>query len=80
MNEIRACYATRLTTAPNLEGRVVVKFIISGTTGGVSTVSASGLDDTVDRCVEREFRKLVFPKSDTGGDVTVDAYPITFHR
>jgi NhaA family Na+:H+ antiporter len=42
--------------------------------------AASGLDDAVDRCVESEFRQLVFPKTGNGKDLTVDAYPLTFHR
>lgn len=78
--EIKACYENRLATAPSLEGRVVVKFVISGTSGQVTIIAASGLDDAVDRCVESEFRQLVFPKTGNGKDVTVDAYPLTFHR
>jgi hypothetical protein len=78
--EIKTCYENRLATAPSLEGRVVVKFVISGTSGQVTIIAASGLDDAVDRCVESEFRQLVFPKTGNGKDVTVDAYPLTFHR
>jgi len=55
---------------------VIVKFVISGTTGHVTSVTASGVDDAVDRCLESEVRQIEFPRTANGGDVTVDAYPI----
>lgn len=71
----RSCYEVGLRTNPNLEGRVVARFVI-GRDGAVSNVSASGdlPDSQVRSCVASAFYGLSFPTPE-GGIVTV-SYPI----
>ncbi|RLB57738.1 MAG: FHA domain-containing protein, partial [Deltaproteobacteria bacterium] len=73
----RVCYQTGLKTNPNLQGRVVVSFII-GRDGTVSGVGGSGdlPDGRVVGCVAGAFSGLTFPQPE-GGIVTV-RYPIVF--
>ena len=74
----RMCYEQGLTTNPNLEGRVAVRFVI-GRDGAVSNAANGGSDlpnaGVVD-CVVRAYYGLSFP-SPEGGIVTV-VYPIMF--
>jgi hypothetical protein len=71
----RNCYEGGLRSNPNLEGRVVARFVI-GSDGAVSNVSAGGdlPDATVKSCVAGAFYGLSFPTPE-GGIVTV-SYPI----
>jgi len=71
----RACYETGLRTNPNLEGRVVARFVI-GREGAVSNVSASGdlPDPTVRSCVASAFYGLSFPTPENG--IVTVSYPI----
>jgi len=74
----RLCYENGLRNNPNLEGRVVVRFII-GRDGSVSSVSNGGSDmpdSGVVSCVARAFYGLSFPQPD-GGIISV-TYPIRF--
>ncbi|MES1187698.1 MAG: AgmX/PglI C-terminal domain-containing protein [Myxococcales bacterium] len=71
----RNCYEGGLRSNPNLEGRVVARFVI-GSDGAVSNVSAGGdlPDAQVKSCVASAFYGLSFPTPE-GGIVTV-SYPI----
>ncbi|HEX2876821.1 MAG TPA: AgmX/PglI C-terminal domain-containing protein [Polyangiaceae bacterium] len=71
----RNCYEMGLRANPNLEGRVVARFVI-GRDGAVSNVSAGGdlPDAQVRSCVASAFYGLSFP-SPENGIVTV-SYPI----
>jgi hypothetical protein len=71
----RNCYEIGLRANPNLEGRVVARFVI-GREGAVSNVSAGGdlPDAQVRSCVASAFYGLSFP-SPENGIVTV-SYPI----
>jgi hypothetical protein len=71
----RNCYEGGLRANPNLEGRVVARFVI-GSDGAVSNVSAGGdlPDAQVKSCVASAFYGLSFPTPE-GGIVTV-SYPI----
>ncbi len=71
----RACYEDALRMQPSLVTRVSVSFVI-GRDGGVSSVSGSGDDPKLAKCVTRSFYGLSFPMPD-GGVVKV-TYPITF--
>jgi len=73
----RVCYQTGLNANPNLQGRVVVSFII-GRDGTVSGVGGGGdlPDASVVGCVAGAFSALTFPQPE-GGIVTV-RYPIVF--
>jgi hypothetical protein len=72
----RFCYEQGLAKNPNLEGRVVVRFVI-GRDGAVSSAQGGGSDlpDTgVNSCIIQAFYGLSFPAPE-GGLVTV-SYPI----
>ncbi len=73
----RACYQSALAQNPNLQGRVVVRFVI-GRNGTVSSASGSGdlPNPGVISCVAGAFQGLSFPPPD-GGIVTV-SYPLVF--
>lgn len=78
LNQISFCYEQGLAKRPDLEGRVAVKFVISGT-GGV--MSAAVVDTTlgdprVEACITETVERLSFPQPD-GGGVVIVTYP--FH-
>jgi hypothetical protein len=71
----RQCYEIGLRTNPNLEGRVVARFVI-GRDGAVSNVSAGGdvPDSQVKSCVASAFYGLSFPTPEAG--IVTVTYPI----
>ncbi len=72
----RFCYEQGLAQNPNLEGRVVVRFVI-GREGAVTSVQGGGSDlpdKRVNNCILQSFYGLSFPAPE-GGLVTV-SYPI----
>jgi hypothetical protein len=73
-----ACYQNGLRNNPNLQGRVVVKFVIDPS-GAVKTASDGGgdlPDPQVVQCIVRAVKdNLSFPQPE-GGVVTV-VYPLT---
>jgi TonB family protein len=76
LNEVRFCYEQQLNTRPDLQGRVTVNFIISGS-GAVqsSAVRSSDLGNPeVERCIVQAVRRWTFPQPDGGGIVGVN-YP-----
>jgi hypothetical protein len=76
LGRARACYEVGLRSNPNLQGRVVVNFVI-GADGGVGSATNGGSDlpdPGVVSCVVRAFAGLSFPAPE-GGVVTV-SYPI----
>ena len=76
INEVRSCYNAGLTKNPNLEGRVAVNFVITGTGKvGSSVVQESTLKDSkVANCVAKAVKRWKFPKPRGGGNVIV-TYP-----
>jgi TonB family protein len=79
MNRFRYCYERQLATDPNLQGKVVVRFVIS-TTGAVSSARDAGStlpDESVKACVLRTYQSMQFPAPN--GGVVVVTYPIVFH-
>ena len=73
----RLCYEQALRNDPKLQGKVVVRFVISRD-GSVTNVDGKGdiPDGAVISCVSREFYSLRFPQPE-GGIVTV-TFPIVF--
>jgi hypothetical protein len=71
----RSCYEIGLRSNPNLEGRVVARFVI-GRDGAVSNVSAGGdlPDSQVRSCVASAFYGLSFPAPENG--IVTVSYPI----
>lgn len=76
INEVRFCYEQELNQRPDLEGRVMVSFIISPT-GAVqsATVGNSTINNSrVEGCITQAVRRWTFPAPDGGGVVGVN-YP-----
>jgi len=76
INEVRFCYEQELNARPDLEGRVLVSFIISPT-GAVqsATVGNSTINNArVESCIVTAVRRWTFPAPDGGGVVGVN-YP-----
>ena len=82
MSQIKYCYEKELNKDPNLEGKLVAFWVISGS-GDVSTVSmqqntfAGGSAQPVEQCVSRIIQRLKFPSPKGGGIVNV-TYPFVF--
>jgi TonB family protein len=79
MNRFRYCYERQLVTNPNLQGKVLVRFVIS-TTGAVSSAQDAGStlpDEAVKACVLRTYQSMQFPAP--SGGIVVVTYPIVFH-
>ncbi len=77
--EIRNCYERELQRNPDLQGRVIMQFVISGSGDVVSArVEESTMDNhEVGRCMTRRIRRWSFPEPDGGGIVRVN-YPFNF--
>jgi hypothetical protein len=77
-DDIRTCYDAGLRGNPNLQGRLLVRFVI-GRDGAASKIE-SGSSDMSDRrvvaCVGRAFEHLSFPQPDRG--IVTVTYPIMF--
>jgi len=82
MSQIKYCYEKELNKDPNLEGKLVMFWIISGS-GDVSTVQTAqntfggGSGPAIDQCVSRIIQRLKFPNPKGGGIVNV-TYPFVF--
>ena len=77
--EIRACYEAELQRTPELEGRVLINFVIApdGQVAGSRSVESSLNNSTVEDCVVRRIRSWRFPEPRGGGTVNVN-YPFVF--
>jgi TonB family protein len=76
--EVRHCYEQALTSRPDLQGRVAVKFVIAPS-GAVQTavVEQSALGHAgVEACITRAVTRWAFPAPEGGGIVIV-SYPFT---
>ena len=82
MSQIKYCYEKELNKDPNLEGKLVMFWLISGS-GDVQTASASqntfsgGSAAPIEQCVQRIIQRLKFPTPKGGGVVNV-TYPFVF--
>jgi hypothetical protein len=79
LSQIRYCYQHELNRAPELGGKLVVKFTISGD-GSVSAASAKSstlANGAVEQCVVDRFLKMEFP-SPKGGGLALVSYPFLF--
>lgn len=82
MSQIKYCYEKELNKDPNLEGKLVMFWLISGS-GDVQTTSASqntfsgASGPPIEQCVQRIIQRLKFPAPKGGGVVNV-TYPFVF--
>ena len=74
---IKGCYERALRRNPNLEGKVTVRFTITGS-GKVSAAKTTlnELSSEVGNCIVSAFKRFRFPPPD-GGALTVE-YPFLF--
>ena len=78
MNEVRFCYEQALQSNPELDGRVVVRFVVAGRGNVMTSVTQSStIGSTPGQCVSRAVQRWSFPAADDGG-VTAVNYPFTF--
>lgn len=77
--EIRACYEAELQRDPDLEGRIVVSFVIdpSGGVARASIGSSTMNNGGVESCITTRVRRWRFPEPRGGGIVRVN-YPFSF--
>ncbi|MBW2262627.1 MAG: AgmX/PglI C-terminal domain-containing protein [Deltaproteobacteria bacterium] len=76
-NEIRGCYQQSLLVSSDLEGRVVVRFVIDTLTGMVVSVTISDSElesDALEACIAVRVKKWTFPTLKGGGTIIVN-YP-----
>lgn len=73
MGAIKGCYERALRRDPNLKGKLVIRFTISGS-GRVTTARAveNGLTPDVGDCVVSAFKRFRFPQPD-GGSLTMES-------
>jgi len=76
LNEVRFCYEQQLNQRPDLEGRVIVNFIISpsGAVQASSVRNSSLGNSAAESCIASAVRRWNFPAPDGGGIVVVN-YP-----
>lgn len=79
LNALRHCYERELQAAPQLAGRVVVRFVIDADGKVINAiVSESTLNNAkVEKCLLKVFSRMVFPAIPGGGRVQV-SYPLNF--
>jgi TonB family protein len=76
INEVRFCYEQQLNARPDLEGRVMVSFIIapSGAVQSAAVGNTTINNSNVEACIVQAVRRWTFPAPDGGGVVGVN-YP-----
>lgn len=80
MNEVRYCYEQALQANPDLQGRVVVRFVVAGHGNVMTSVTQSStIGANPGQCVSRAISRWQFPAAEDGG-VTSATYPFTFTR
>jgi TonB family protein len=81
LGQVAHCHEQGLAQNPNLEGRVVIRFVI----GGTGTVIGSNVGDnstgiaSVGDCIANAVRRWQFPSPEGGGIVTVN-YPFNLQH
>jgi hypothetical protein len=78
-NEVRGCYEKELQSDPDLEGRVVLKFVITPTGYVAMTQVASSTlgNPEVETCIKDAALKWIFPAHESGG-LSIVNYPFVF--
>jgi hypothetical protein len=80
MNQIKYCYSRQLNANPTLNGKIVVKFVISGD-GSVSQAKTHSSTMTggsaVQSCINQRFVRFQFPEP-KGGGIVIVKYPFLF--
>jgi hypothetical protein len=76
LNEVKFCYEKELMHKPDLYGRVMVQFTISGTGAVIASIVQNSTmnNPSVEQCIAGAVRRWEFPKPQGGGIVIV-SYP-----
>jgi hypothetical protein len=79
--EIRYCYTKELTRNPGLGGKVIMKWVISGSGKVVKASVAENQmgSSSVGSCLASRIKRWRFPKP-KGGGIVVVSYPFVFKR
>jgi TonB family protein len=79
MNEVKYCYDQELVRNKGLEGRVSVRFVISGAGQVISSLVQSTTMNNlrVESCVLNAVKRWSFPKPDNAG-IAIVSYPFNF--
>jgi TonB family protein len=79
--ELAFCYQSQLQQDRSLEGRIVMKFTISGNGQVISAMTETSTMNNiaVESCLARKIRRWTFPAPSTGALVTVN-YPFRFSK
>ncbi len=79
ISEIRYCYESSILRNPDVEGKLVVDFVIAST-GSIKTASvkeSSLRDPRLDECILKRLTRWAFPSPKSGVEVAV-TYPFIF--
>lgn len=76
---VRHCYERELQSRPDLEGKVVMRFVVGGNGAVLAAKAAESTlaDPTVEACIARQIQTWQFPAVQ-GGGVVVVRYPFLF--
>lgn len=76
---VRHCYERELQSRPDLEGKVVMRFVVGGNGAVLAAKAAESTlaDPTVEACLARQIQTWQFPAVQ-GGGVVVVRYPFLF--
>jgi len=81
LSEVRYCYEAAILRSPDLQGKLMVEFVIGGVPGGqVKTAKVNSItlgDQRIGDCIVSRLAKWNFPKPRGGVDVAVN-YPFVF--
>jgi len=83
VSEVRYCYESAMMKNPNIQGKLIVDFVIQGkgAQAGIirsARINSSSLNDlSVDQCILGHLTKWRFPKPKGGVEVAV-TYPFLF--
>ena len=79
LSEVRYCYESAMIREPDIEGKLMVAFVIggSGTIKSAEAKSSTLPDPRLDDCIIRRLVTWPFPKPRGGVDVAV-TYPFIF--
>jgi hypothetical protein len=78
-NAVRYCYEKELQTRPDLEGKIVMRFVVGGNGAVLAAKAAESTlaDPSVEQCLARQIQTWQFPAVQ-GGGVVVVRYPFLF--
>ncbi len=83
VSEIRYCYESAMIKNPDIQGKLIVDFVIQGKGANAGVVKSAKInnstlnDPSVDKCILSHLTKWKFPKPKGGVEVAV-TYPFLF--